>query len=75
MDEGQEYFMPMKVCQWLEAVSYPWEDKKTSLAELSGVPGAVAFTPVYPSIEALEAVHGHVPFQRVRLLLASEHNP
>jgi hypothetical protein len=68
----KEMFMPMVMRAWGTAYLFPrgLADEK-SVADLAEVPGSVGFIPLYDSIEAMQAVHGLVPFQRVRGVLTS----
>jgi hypothetical protein len=74
MDELRECFMPMKAIDWREVLSFPWANDNTTMAEIAGAPGSLAFIPLYPTVEALQAVHGPVPYQRV-FPLSSDRNP
>lgn len=44
-------------------------DEVSTLAQLCGVPGSVGFLPFYETVEALQTVHGFVPFSRIEVAL------
>ena len=63
-----EYFMPMTMRAWPAAIEFPGGAALT-LADAADVPGSAGFIPLYPTIEAMQAAHGLVPFQRIRAVL------
>lgn len=71
------YYMPMVMKLWGTAYLFPrgLADEK-SVADLADVPGSAGFIPLYETIDALQAAHGLVPFQRVQWAVeASEDAP
>jgi hypothetical protein len=70
--EPRDLFMPMTMKAWGTAYGFPRDLTEVSVAELTGVPGSVGFIPLYDSIEAMQAVHGLVPFQRLRGVVMEE---
>ena len=70
--EPRDLFMPMTMRAWGIATAFPGPFAERSVADLSEVPGSVGFIPLYDSIEAMQAVHGLVPFQRLRGVVMEE---